>query len=142
MLRELWLELLDGGHQPSAPVAAIVAQARAGRDPGSAREAQERANRRIRPRPLLSEVVEALSRRFDGETRTAAYEMLAEDIVDGLLVPSNQAEFMPEIAAREDRETVIRELMTTEVIPALRAGPAATGLGLDFHWVLGDHERG
>lgn len=141
MLRELWLQLLDGGHQPSAPIAAIVARARAGRDAGSAREAQERANRRIRPRPLLSEVVEALGRRFDGETQTAAYEMLAEDIVDGLLVPSNQAEFMPEIAAREDRETVIRELMTAEVIPALRAGPAATGLGLDFHWVLGDHTR-
>lgn len=31
--------------------------------------------------------------------------------------------------------------MTTAVIPALRAGPAATGLGLDFHWVLGEHTR-
>lgn len=141
MLRERWLELLAGEREPRAPIAAIVARARADRDAGSAREAQERADRRIRPRPLLSEVVEALERRFDGGTRTAAYEMLAEDIVDGLLVPSNQAEFMPEIAEREDRETVIRELMSAEVIPALRAGPAATGLGLDFHWVLGDYSR-
>lgn len=141
MLRERWLELLAGEREPSPPIAAIVAEARAGRDPDSARAAQERADRRIRPRPLAGEVVEALERRFDGETRTAAYEMLAEDIVDGLLVPSNQAEFMPEIAVRDDRESVIRELMTAEVIPALRAGPAATGLGLDFHWVLGDYSR-
>jgi SAM-dependent methyltransferase len=141
LLRELWLELLAGEHEPNGAIAEIVGRARAGRDPGSARAAQERANRRIRPRPLASEVVEALGARFDGETRTAAYEMLAEDIVAGLLVPSNQAEFMPEIADRGDREAVIRELMTTAVIPALRAGPAATGLGLDFHWVLGDHTR-
>jgi SAM-dependent methyltransferase len=141
LLRELWLELLAGGREPSGQVADIVAAARAGRDARSAREAQERADRRIRPRPLASEVVEALGRRFQGEPRTAAYEMLAEDIVDGLLVPSNQAEFMPEISDRGDRETVIRELMTTAVIPALRAGPAATGLGLDFHWLLGDHTR-
>jgi SAM-dependent methyltransferase len=141
LLRELWLELLAGEREPAPEVAAIVAQARTGRDAGSARADQERADRRIRPRPLASEVVAALERGFDGATRTAAYEMLAEDIVDGLLVPSNQAEFMPEIAARADRETVIRELMTAAVIPGLRAGPAATGLGLDFHWVLGDHTR-
>jgi SAM-dependent methyltransferase len=141
LLRELWLELLAGGREPDPSIAGIVERARAGRDPAGARAAQKRADRRIRPRPLAGEVVEALGRRFDGETRTAAYEMLAEDIIAGLLVPSNQAEFMPEIAARDDRETVIRELMSTAVIPALRAGPAATGLGLDFHWVLGDHTR-
>ena len=86
-------------------------------------------------------MVEALAADFDGGTEDAAYEMLAKDIVAGLLVPSNQAEFMPEIEARADREAVIRELMTSEVIPELRAGPAATGLGLDFHWVLGDLSR-
>jgi SAM-dependent methyltransferase len=141
LLRELWLELLAGEREPAPAIAAIVARARAGRDAGSARADQERADRRIRPRPPASEVVAALDRRFDGATRTAAYEMLAEDIVDGLLVPSNQAEFMPEITDRADRETVIRELMAAAVIPDLRAGPAATGLGLDFHWVLGDHTR-
>ncbi len=141
LLRERWLELLAGEREPAAAIAPIVARARAGRDAAAAEAAQERANRRIRPRPLASEVVEALGRDFDGATEDAAYEMLAEDIVAGLLVPSNQAEFMPEIAARADRETVIRELMTTEVIPQLRAGPAATGLGLDFHWVLGDSTK-
>jgi hypothetical protein len=86
-------------------------------------------------------VVAALDRDFEATTTTAAFEMLAEDTVAGLLVPSNQAEFMPEIAARADREAVIRELMIAEVIPDLRSGPAATGLGLDFHWVLGDGTR-
>jgi SAM-dependent methyltransferase len=141
LLRERWLELLAGEREPAPAIAAIVTVARAGRDPGSARVAQERADRRIRPRPLESEVVEAIGRRFDGTTIAAADEMLAEDIVAGLLVPSNQAEFMPEIADRADREAVIRELMSAEVIPELRAGPAATGLGLDFHWVLGDYSR-
>jgi SAM-dependent methyltransferase len=144
LLRERWLELLAGKREPAAAIAAIAAiveRARSGRDAADARAAQERADRRIRPRPLASEVVEALAFHFDGETEDAAYEMLAGDIVAGLLVPSNQAEFMPEIEARADRELVIRELMTSEVIPVLRAGPAATGLGLDFHWVLGDHSR-
>lgn len=141
LLRERWLEFLAGERPPPAAIAAVVERARAGRDPGSARAAQERADRRIRPRPLAAEVVEALDRDFEGTIETGAYEMLAEDIVDGLLVPSNQAEFMPEIVDRSEREAVIRELMIAAVIPELRAGPAATGLGLDFHWVLGDGTR-
>jgi hypothetical protein len=139
LLRVGGLEGRGGDRAPARAIAPMGARARSGRDAGSARVAQERADRRIRPRPLESEVVEAIGRRFDGATVAAADEMLAEDIVAGLLVPSNQAEFMPEISDRADRETVIRELMSSEVIPELRAGPAATGLGLDFHWVLGDH---
>ncbi len=105
------------------------------------REAQVRADRRIRPRPLAADVTAALDRSFAGETEAAAYEMLAEDIVNGLLVPSNQAEFLPEIPDRGDRERVIRELMLEEVLPELQDGPAGTGLGLNFHWTLGAFSR-
>jgi SAM-dependent methyltransferase len=101
------------------------------------REGQERADKRIRPRPLASEVTEALASRFDGEVRQVAYEMRNEDIVRGLLVPSNQAEFLPEIADRELRERTIRELMLDEVLPAMQEGPAGTALGLNLHWTLG-----
>lgn len=105
------------------------------------RQAQARADRRIRPRPLAADVTAALEPEFVGETAAAAYEMLAEDIVQGLLVPSNQAEFLPEIEDREQREETIRRLMLEEVLPEMREGPAATGLGLSFHWTLGAHAR-
>jgi hypothetical protein len=67
--------------------------------------------------------------------------MVAEDIVRGLLVPSNQAEFLPELTDRALREAVITDLMRNEVVPKLRQGPAATGLGLNFHWTLGAYRR-
>ncbi|HEX5928546.1 MAG TPA: class I SAM-dependent methyltransferase [Solirubrobacterales bacterium] len=105
------------------------------------RAAQARADRRIRPRPLADDVTAALARQFDGETSVAAYEMLAEDIVRGLLVPSNQAEFLPEIADRAQREETIRRLMLDEVLPQMQAGAAGTGLGLNFHWTLGSYSR-
>jgi len=123
-LRERWLEL--HGSELDAE------QRRAG---------QARADRRIRPRPLAADVVAALSRRFEGEIELAGYEMLAEDIVRGLLVPSNQAEFLPEIADREEREATIRELMLDQVLPRMREGPAGTGLGLNLHWTLGAYAR-
>lgn len=141
LLRERWLELLAGG-ETAAPAAAEAArQARAELDEEALRRAQDRADRRIRPRPLASEVDAALAPHFAGEIQLATYEMLAEDIVRGLLVPSNQAEFLPEIADRAQREAAIRELMLNDVIPALRQGPAATGLGLNFHWTLGAYRR-
>ena len=59
--------------------------------------ARERAERRILPAPLASDVDAALAPGFDGETELRAYEMRAEEIVRGLLVPSNQAEYLPEI---------------------------------------------
>lgn len=141
LLRERWVELL-GGARTSLPVTAEAArEARAQLDEAARRAAQDRADRRIRPRPLAREVDAALEPHFAGETRLATYEMLGEDIVRGLLVPSNQAEFLPEIADRTRREEVIRELMRGEVLPALHRGPAGTGLGLNFHWTLGAHRR-
>ncbi|HEX7243958.1 MAG TPA: class I SAM-dependent methyltransferase [Solirubrobacterales bacterium] len=138
-LRERWLELLrdaDPAGLPPAPAEA-VRQARAELDEQALAAAQRRAERRIRPRPLVDEVVAALSPHFDGETVATAYEMLGEEIVRGMLVPSNQAEYMPEIADRALREAVIRELMLKDVLPSLQAGPAGTALGLNYHWVLG-----
>ena len=141
VLRERWLELLGGAPSSSPLLADAAAQAQSQLDEEALRAAQDRADRRIRPRPRAGEVEAALDPCFEGETRFATYEMLGEDIIRGLLVPSNQAEFIPEIADRERREEVIRELMRTEVLPALREGPAGTGLGLNFHWTLGAHSR-
>jgi SAM-dependent methyltransferase len=123
-LRERWLELHAGELDPEAR-----------------RAAQDRADRRIRPRPLASEVTAALAARFEGEAHTASCEMPAEDVVSGLLVPSNQAEFLPEIEDRAERERTIRELMLGEVLPRMRSGPAGTGLGLNLHWTLGAYKR-
>jgi SAM-dependent methyltransferase len=119
-LRERWLELHGADLGPE-----------------QRRAAQERADRRIRPRPLAVEVIAALERRFSGEIETAAHEMFGEDIVRGLLVPSNQAEFLPEVPDRPQREAVIRELMLNDVLPRMQEGPAGTALGLNFHWTMG-----
>jgi hypothetical protein len=101
------------------------------------RAAQQRADRRIRPRPLAAEVTAALAPAFAGEVELRANEMRSEEIVRGLLVPSNQAEYLPEIGERELRERVIRELMEKDVLPRLRRGAAGTALGLNLHWTLG-----
>jgi hypothetical protein len=146
-LRERWLQLLHadaepgGEGQPGAartPAAAEAAhEARRRLDAGHLREARERADRRILPHPLASEVTGALEPHFDTEVEGRAYEMLSGEIVDGLLVPSNQAEYLPEIVERGVREDVIRELMTREVIPMLQEGFAGTALGVNLHWTLG-----
>jgi SAM-dependent methyltransferase len=147
-LRERWLELLQGGlpvggetganaeDEFSPDLREAIRRARS-LDEEALRAAQERADRRILPRPLAGEVTAALERRFSGEVEQRSYEMLSEDIVRGLLVPSNQAEYLPEIPDRVLREAVIRELMLVDVIPALREGPAGTALGLNLHWTLG-----
>lgn len=140
LLRERWLELLGGG-AADGELAEAVAWARSNLDDDALREAQARADRRILPRPLAADLVAALERRFSGETALRAYEMLGEDIVRGLLVPSNQAEYLPEIPDRDLRERVIRRLMSEDVIPALQQGPAGTALGLSLHWTLGDFTK-
>lgn len=142
-LRGRWLELLADGdpEELSAALAVAVRRARAELDEAGLVEAQRRAERRIRPRPLADEVVAALAPSFEGEALTTGYEMLAEEIVRGMLVPSNQAEYMPEIADRALREEVIRELMRSDVLPSLQASPAGTALGLNYHWTLGRFSR-
>lgn len=143
-LRERWLELIEGGQYGAAPSGALseaIRRVREELDEEAMRVAQERADRRILPRPLASDVIAALELRFKGEAEFRTYEMLSEDIVRGLLVPSNQAEYLPEIADRNTREAVIRELMLGDVIPSLREGPAGTALGLNLHWTLGSFSK-
>jgi hypothetical protein len=141
-LRERWLELLADA-DPGDLSPSLGEAVRRGRelDEGRLQQARERAERRIRPRPLAGEVTAALGPHFAGEVRTTAYEMLCEEVVDGLLVPSNQAEYLPEIEDRQLREGTIRELMLNEVLPAMQAGPAGTALGLNLHWTLGRYAR-
>jgi SAM-dependent methyltransferase len=137
-LRERWLELLgDGEPTGSAALREAVRRTREDLDEEALRRAQDRADRRILPRPLGAEVDDALARHFVGEIETRTYEMLADDIVRGLLVPSNQAEYLAEIEDRALRETAIRELMLEDVLPRMQKGPAGTALGLNLQWTLG-----
>lgn len=137
-LRERWLELLGGGEPTgSAALREAVRRAREDLDEEALRRAQDRADRRILPRPLAAEVGDALARHFVGEIEARTYEMLADDIVRGLLVPSNQAEYLAEIDDRAEREATIRELMLGDVLPRLQEGPAGTALGLNLQWMLG-----
>ncbi|MGB7588494.1 MAG: class I SAM-dependent methyltransferase [Solirubrobacterales bacterium] len=153
-LRERWLELLKGSVPEDAPdqrsdgtgavppaVEAAIKRARESLDEDALSAAQDRADRRILPRPLAADLTAALESHFAGEIELRTYEMLNEDIVRGLLVPSNQREYLSEIADRSLREDVVRELMLGDVLPAMRAGPAATSLGLNFHWTLGAFAR-
>ncbi|MDQ3588062.1 MAG: hypothetical protein M3375_06925 [Actinomycetota bacterium] len=103
---------------------------------------QGRADRRILPEPnLAEEVAAAIEVHFDGSLQRPTYELLIEDSVDTLLVPANQAEYLPEVSDPSRREQVIRELMLEDVLPALRAGPAGTANGLNVQWTLGSHRR-
>lgn len=107
-------------------------------------DGQRRADRRIRHDPnSVDEVVGALTDPFVGETelKLETHEILEEDILDTLLVPSNQHEYLSEIADPNLREKVIRDLMA-KVLPAMRMGPAGTAVGLNVQWTLGSLHRG
>ncbi|MDQ3648160.1 MAG: class I SAM-dependent methyltransferase [Actinomycetota bacterium] len=108
-------------------------------DPGGN---QRRADQRILPEPNLHEdVAAALAASFEGSIERPTHELLVQDSVDTLLVPANQAEYLPEVTDPERRELLIRELMLDEVLPALRAGPAGTASGLNVQWTLGSYAR-
>ena len=149
-LREHWLELLDhslptsshcDGQALSPDLEEAIRHARESLDGNALRKARDRADRRIRPRPLATDITTVLKNQFSGEIELRAYEMPNEEIVRGLLVPSNQAEYLPEIPDRELREQVIHELMLHQVLPAMQEGPAGTALGLNLHWTLGAFSR-
>jgi SAM-dependent methyltransferase len=143
-LRARWLELLDGGPDaPStealgAPLRMAVARA-AALDDDTRRTAALRAERRILPRAhTVGQVTAALEEHLSGTVESRTYEMLDEEILDALLVPSNQREFLAEVTDAALREEVIRTLMAGEVLPALRETAAGTSLGLGVQWTLGD----
>jgi len=128
-LRKRWLELVADGHLPGQVATP---------------HGQRRADRRVRPHPnAVDDVVGALTEHFVGESqlKLGTHEILEEDLLDTLLVPSNQDEYLSEIADRRVREKVIRELMAEEVLPAMRLGPAGTAVGLNVQWTLGSLQR-
>ena len=128
-LRKRYLQLLADGHLP---------------DQGVRPHGQRRADRRVRHHPDAAEdVVAALGKHFTGEAelKLETHEILEEDTVDNLLVPSNQHEYLSEIGDRSLREKVIRDLMAEEVLPAMRQGPAGTAVGLNVQWTLGSMWR-
>jgi SAM-dependent methyltransferase len=110
--------------------------------PRSRDEGQARADRRILARPqTVAAVVDALGRHFDGALERPSFEMTDEEILDAILVPSNQGEYLSEIADRGSRERTIAELMLGEVLPEMRASTAGTAFGLNVRWTLGDFGR-
>lgn len=140
-LRARWLELL--GTPPGAfggDVSEAVRTAREGMDAAAMRAAAARAARRVLPRANSAhDVHETLAAAFGGAAalERPTYELPAGDVVDTLLVPSNQGEFLSEIEDPDLRARVIRELMEGDVLPRLQAGPAGTAVGLNVQWTLG-----
>ena len=143
-LRRRWLELLRGEPGGGPHTAEAVELVRAELDDEALRAAQARADRRVLPRAnAATEVAVALADAFGGEATVErpTYELLAEDVVDTLLVPSNQEEFLSELRDRALRERVIAELMLGDVLPELQGGPAGTAEGLNVQWTLGSVVR-
>lgn len=151
MLRKRWRELIagsssGGGTENSDARSAIpdsvrqaVREVRASLSESALRDAQSRADRRILPRAhAADDVAAALRRHFRGQVALPTYEMITEEILDALLVPSNQGEYFPEIRDRDVREAALSELMLGEVLPTMRESPAGTALGMNVQWTLGD----
>ena len=76
-----------------------------------------------------------------GTTTRQTFELLAEENLATVLVPSNQAEYLSEITDRATREEVIRYLMRERVFPELSTGPAGTGHGYNIEWKFGVFQR-
>lgn len=117
-LRTRWKALLSGALPATTPAQrAAIAHA------GPIDDA--RADRRILARPHSGqEVANALSARFRGSLWTQPHEIDEAEVLDTLRVPSNQEEFLPELADPVIRWSLIEELMHAEIIPELRTGPA------------------
>jgi SAM-dependent methyltransferase len=148
-LRRRWLELLDDPDASTDGAAAAVPEpvleplrrAR-GAGPELRAESGARADRRVLPVPNSADAVcDAIGERLAGEVERRAYEMLRQDFVDALLVPSNLDEYLPEIDDRDARQALVGWLLPEEVLPQMERGPAGTGLGLNVQWTFGAHER-
>jgi SAM-dependent methyltransferase len=108
---------------------------------GQSTDADLRAGRRILPRPHhLPDLAAVLETRFTSDTWRANFEILPEELLDTLLVPSNAREFLPEIADDRTGAAVITALVAA-VLPGLRAGPGSTARGLSIRWAFGRAER-
>lgn len=147
-VRRRWLELVSGErplHAAALPrTAEAVALVRASLDVSARAAAQARADRRIlREANAADDVARILGASFggDGRLHLPTYELLADDVLDTLCVPSNQSEYLPEIEDRDLREDVIRELLLEDVLPEIQRSPAGTAEGLNVQWALGSARR-
>ena len=97
------------------------------------------ANAQILPRAnSLKDLITLAAPEFEtSHTHTASFEIRVEEIVDTLLVPSNQR-YLGEVADRALRESLICGLMLHDVIPDLRQGSARTLRGCSVHWTYGE----
>jgi SAM-dependent methyltransferase len=148
-LRRRWLQFLDGedddlfadaGSPRLRALRDSTRRIRVSRSDADKRDARVRANRRVLPEPNVAQrLVDALAGHFRGqaELRFETHELLVKDVIDTLLVPANQTEYLPEIADRAIREGVIREVMANDVLPTLRTQGAGTAGGLNVQWTLG-----
>ncbi|GGK86733.1 class I SAM-dependent methyltransferase [Mangrovihabitans endophyticus] len=103
--------------------------------------ADRRAGRRILARPHdAADLAAAFGRRLTGELHHADYEIQPDEIRDTLLVPSNAAEYLPEVADPLRRAALV-EALIARVLPGFRRGPAATASGLSIRWTFGAYAR-
>jgi SAM-dependent methyltransferase len=152
-LRQRWLQALHGqrpasaanggcGYRRATRLLDAVREVRSRTEESILIEAQERAARRILPEPhRAADVAAALEEHFTGAVEFPTFEILTDDILDTLLVPANQCEYLPEITDRGLREEVITELMLGEVLPAFRGHPGCTASGLNVQWTIGKQVR-
>lgn len=81
-------------------------------------EAQRRADAHILTKPnAVTDVVAALETHLTGRLDRPTQETLDDELLEALLLPAIQAEYMAEIRERTLRETVIRELMLEDGLP-------------------------
>lgn len=153
-LRRRWVDVLTDeprrrsseNGDPSSWLPQVVleaaGQARESLDPTARLDAQRRADSHILAEPNDAEAVCAVLRaHFDGHVERPTGEVLEEDILAALLVPSNQAEYLAEIRDRRLREGVIREMMSEHVLPEMEERGARGALGLNVQWSLGSFVR-
>jgi len=141
-LRQRWVGLLTGDQKTGTTLRAAVTHARGSVSESRLRAAQKRAARRILPSAhRAADVAAALEEYMTGGLAFPTFELLNADVIDTLLVPANQREYLPEISDAALREDAIRELMLDQILPEFADGPAATAAGLNIQWTLGEHTR-
>jgi SAM-dependent methyltransferase len=105
------------------------------------RTGQERADRQILPCATNIETLEdELSVYFDGETFVRTFEIEEQDIIDTILVPSNQS-YLSEIDDTDVRSRLSALIMSYRILPHLRDSPSSTMFGFNLKWTYGKHQK-
>lgn len=102
-------------------------------------ETDKRAGRRILPAPNRADaLVDIFDTHFTGNVHQQNFEILPDELLDTLLVPSNAEEYFPELPERKAREAVVRAF-SARVVPRLRERSGGTATGLSLKWTFGKH---